>query len=116
MPRCKLNYQKWYKNNLQKMVDRTREIHQYRIKLIGRWKQFKGCSMCGFKTHRAALDLDHINDNSTKASSGNAIRYTWSIKKIKKELSKCQVLCSNCHRIKTHNQMWRKDKPVSVRS
>ena len=111
MPRCKVNYRKWYESNKDNMRLTSKKRFTFMIKLIGRWKQFKGCAICGFNSHSAALDLDHINDNSTKPTSGHALRYEWSKKRVKKELSKCQVLCANCHRVKTQ-----KDKPVSVRS
>jgi hypothetical protein len=37
-----------------------------------------------------------------KKSRGRAIDPSWSIARIKKHLSNCQVLCKNCHAIKTY--------------
>lgn len=72
--------------------------------LIQRWKLRKGCVECGYKTHAVALHLDHI-DKKTKHRSGNhkAIETGWSKERIKQELTKCQVLCANCHSVKTYN-------------
>lgn len=78
----------------------------YHRKLIGRWKRRKGCSTCGYKEHHVALQLDHI-DPSTKAKwrkQRQALNYKWSKERIKQELSKCQVLCANCHAIRTFEE------------
>jgi len=79
---------------------------QHHRKLIQRWKGLKGCSSCGYKEHYAALQLDHV-DPSTKdplMKSKRGLNYKWSKDRIKKELSKCQVLCANCHSIKTFEE------------
>ena len=111
MSRCKVNYLKWYNLNKERMVASSKKRYVKMRKLIQRWKVFKGCNHCGYNENACALDLDHISDNSTKPSHMRAVRYEWNKARIKKELSKCQVLCANCHRIKTQ-----KDIQISVRS
>lgn len=71
-------------------------------KIVNRWKEIKGCSWCGFKGKHFQLDLDHI-DKTTKANKGNsrAFEPSWSKVRVKVELAKCQVLCKNCHALKT---------------
>ena len=74
---------------------RKRRQHVYT--LVGRWKMRKGCVLCGYiGKHPASLHLDHI-DPSKKKHKGSAFHPTWSTKRLKEELSKCQVLCANCH-------------------
>jgi len=85
-------------------LERLREHRAYTRRLVGRWKLRKGCSRCGFKAeHSCQLDLDHI-DPTTKNSkcNGRAFEPSWSVKRIKEELSKCVVLCKNCHALKTY--------------
>ncbi len=77
--------------------------HRQRIrKLVNRWKELKGCSVCGFKGHHFQLDLDHI-DKTTKNNKDNSRAYepSWKLERVKEELAKCQILCANCHRLKT---------------
>jgi len=64
-------------------------------------KKFAGCKDCGYKESPYALQFDHIEDNK-KASVSNLIRsdYAWST--IKKEMDKCEVVCANCHAVRTH--------------
>lgn len=58
-----------------------------------------GCLFCGEKCP-ICLDLHHVDDNKEFTLS----RCVCSIEKIIKEVSKCEVLCSNCHR-KVHGGM-----------
>jgi hypothetical protein len=79
----------------------TREKHRKNIKIIHAEKLKRGCVCCGYKDSPYALDFDHLDPNSkidgvSRLSSRNT-------KKIEEEISKCQVLCANCHRIKTHD-------------
>lgn len=73
--------------------------------VIGRWKEQRGCKTCGNKSLKSfQLDLDH-RDPKLK-SFGIARRdklagQSWST--IKKEISKCDILCKNCHALKTHS-------------
>lgn len=52
------------------------------------------CQSCGSSNN---LDVDHINPE-TKISHRI---WSWSAKRIEEELSKCQLLCRNCHSQKT---------------
>lgn len=54
----------------------------------------KSCVVCDSKDR---LELDHI-DPSTKVS--HAI-WSWSQQRRETEIAKCQVLCHDCHQVKT---------------
>ena len=56
------------------------------------------CSCCGFEGHFSQLDFHH-KDASKK--DGDIAHMLWrsNYKKIKIELNKCILLCSNCHRL-----------------
>lgn len=86
-------------------LGRLQEHRQKMRALVNRWKTIKGCSQCGFKGHHFQLDLDHI-DPETKRNkgTGNHRSYepSWNKERIKEELSKCVILCANCHRLKTY--------------
>jgi len=56
-----------------------------------------GCSECGYNEHPAALDFHHLENKDrsiTRLVSGN---FKWS--RVLTDLQKCDVLCSNCHRV-----------------
>lgn len=53
------------------------------------------CSNCGYNQNLAALDFHHV-DPTTKDSNWHSFcKYPWA--KIVNELSKCILLCRNCH-------------------
>lgn len=68
---------------------------------VDAFKVEKGCEMCGYNAHPAALDFDHI-DRSTKAFDVSQFLGRKSDEDIKLEIAKCRVLCANCHRIKSY--------------
>ena len=71
-----------------------------KLEYMKRYKLLVGCAFCGYKQHYAALEFDHINPSEKLGTISQSYR-SWGMKKIKDEIRKCQVLCSNCHRVKT---------------
>jgi hypothetical protein len=59
-----------------------------------------GCIDCGYNEHPAALDFDHIPGTVKLGSVGNLIRDA-SWERIIAEMEKCEVVCANCHRVRT---------------
>ncbi|QBD79013.1 hypothetical protein EPA93_24725 [Ktedonosporobacter rubrisoli] len=65
------------------------------------------CIDCG-NTDIRCLDFDHVSDNKACDISKMLNRaLSWSI--IEAEITKCEVRCANCHRLKTleRSQQWR---------
>lgn len=61
------------------------------------------CADCGIKYPPFVMDFDH-KDGYAKIGSVSwlAKHNTSSFEKIKKEIEKCDLVCANCHRIRTH--------------
>lgn len=55
-----------------------------------------GCSICGYNKCIAALDFHHTNDSPKKTAVSKMRNH--NISKLKEEISKCIVVCANCHR------------------
>jgi len=64
-------------------------------------KEKSGCKDCGVTNH-IVLDFDHLKDK--KYNISQMIRDGFSWKSIMKEVEKCEVVCANCHRVRTHNR------------
>lgn len=80
-------------------LDRQIKYKNRRKAFVSRVKTFVGCQICGFDSHPAALDFHHI-DSSQKENLVSVIsRNNGTLTKVKLEIRKCIVLCSNCHRI-----------------
>lgn len=60
---------------------------------------------CGIKYPHYAMDFDH-RDNTQKLTSVSLMItvHRYSKDKILDEIKKCDLICSNCHRIRTHNR------------
>lgn len=66
---------------------------------------YKGgkCERCEYNECSDALEFHHV-DPKSKDPSFQSLRH-WSLEKAKKEVDKCMLLCSNCHRAK-HAGVW----------
>lgn len=69
-------------------------------KIIKKWAlEYKGkkCCICGYDKCTEALDFHHINpEEKDFILSDRNLILDWN--EIKKELDKCVLVCSNCHR------------------
>ena len=52
------------------------------------------CQRCGYDACIEALEFHHRNPKEKDPTYS----FNWGIKKLKKELDKCDILCANCHR------------------
>ena len=93
-------YKTKYANNKQIFLDRNHERRNKWRDIFFDLKSKSKCCECG-ETHMATLDFHH-KDQETKDFTLGRI---WSkypneanIQLLKEEISKCIVLCSNCHR------------------
>lgn len=102
-------YSKYHKQWYQEHKEYRKAQIRKRKKEIRTWMRSLrlACSKCG-EDHPACLDFHHRDPKKKEfnLSSGMVSTYGYSKEKILREMEKCDVLCSNCHR-KHH---WRKFK------
>jgi len=85
-----------YRNKLRIQTNARNHL----IKLfLAEYKLSKGCKDCDYKKHHAALDFDHVRGVKLLT-----VCLAKSITQAKKEIKKCDVVCSNCHRIRTYKR------------
>lgn len=65
-------------------------------------KAERGCSDCGYRANPVALDFDHRPGSVKAFSLGNVSNRSY--KSIEAEIAKCDVVCANCHRIRTQQR------------
>lgn len=64
-----------------------------------------GCSVCGYNKNIAALDFHHLDVNKKNFNiDGRKISNTKE-EFLLEELSKCVLLCANCHREEHYREM-----------
>ncbi len=59
----------------------------------------RGCADCGYNAHPAALDFDHLPGAEKWRGVSRLMTVRWE--KVAEEIAKCEVVCANCHRIRT---------------
>lgn len=77
-------------------------------KVVEQNKQ-KPCADCGIQYPYYVMDYDHI-DPSNKTAKVSAMVYAGSMPLLLDEIEKCEVVCANCHRIRTHNRNYTRKK------
>ena len=79
-------------------VNRRAEAKQF----IWDYLTTRSCVDCGESDPRV-LEFDHVRGKKVDAIS-NLPNRGFSLDRIQKEIRKCEVRCSNCHRRKTHKE------------
>ena len=95
-------HKKYYLKNKElyreKNVRRKKELINFVISL----KQ-KPCMDCGIQYPYYVMDFDHRNKKNKLTTINRMINYhSYSKKKILEEIRKCDLVCANCHRIRTY--------------
>ena len=99
----KLRKHEWYLRNKQKTRERTNfkrikaKNHVNNIK-----KNFK-CIKCGYSNFRA-LVFHHRNRKIKNYTITKMVHSGFSLDKIDKEITNCDILCINCHFIEHYNE------------
>lgn len=87
----------------QKANERAKSVRAW----LSAYKLEQGCIDCGYRSHPAALEFDHIN-GTKELNVCNAK----SITQAQKEITKCVVRCSNCHAIRTWERLQEQIPPL----
>lgn len=60
----------------------------------------RGCTDCGYNQHPRALQFDHVRGEKVENVS-RMVLMALSWERIQAEIEKCEVVCANCHAIRT---------------
>lgn len=102
---CNKSHSKqYYQNNIIKhrkvISERQNKIRTQNTIIVNQIRS-KGCSICGEKSI-CCLDFHHLDPSEKEYGVAQMLGTGYSLEKIKKEIDKCILVCSNCHR-KIHN-------------
>lgn len=62
------------------------------------------CTDCGQTFPTFVMEFDH-RDPATKEFSISRGPFTW-YRRVEEEVKKCDLVCANCHKIRTHTRRW----------
>jgi hypothetical protein len=66
------------------------------------------CTDCGIEYPPYVMDWDHMPGETKFKGVSSMVSCLYSKERVLSEISKCELVCSNCHRIRTHSRRKRK--------
>lgn len=88
--RCKPCYNVFVRQRREECLDWLRE-----------YKESNPCTDCGEHFHFAAMEFDHVRGEKY---TNIARMKMMSRSRILEEIEKCELVCANCHRVRTYNR------------
>lgn len=105
---CQKIYYKKYYESVPKEKERILKKNIDRKNILKKWiaeiKENAKCADCGNSYPACAMDFDHIEDNKDSSVS-SMISSLRTKEDIAKEIEKCEIVCANCHRIRTRDRL-----------
>jgi NAD-dependent dihydropyrimidine dehydrogenase PreA subunit len=86
------------KATVYRMRHRTKNLISFH-----RYKEENGCFDCGAMLPHYVLEFDH-KPEFEKINSPYRVMKDLGLKKAWEEIAKCDVVCANCHRIRTYER------------
>jgi len=94
---------KYYQKNKKAQLVRNKSKRDLIRDFVHKYKESRGCMDCGEKLPYYVLDLDHREPSEKEFTPSRLYKNgSWSV--MRAELDKCDVVCANCHRIRTHEK------------
>ncbi|QBI18700.1 hypothetical protein ER308_03445 [Egibacter rhizosphaerae] len=103
---CKAVYQRrWYERNRERHIDavntRRRELGRANRAYLNLVKT-RPCADCGGRFPPYVMDFDHVRGEKRWNLSASVRRV--SPEELAAEVDKCDVVCANCHRLRTYGR------------
>ena len=113
-------YLQWVESNRESLNAKVREYRARRYRKEGRWRdegpkakalkkwmvdlKSGPCCDCGGVFEVCCMDFDHRVGTDKTYNIGSMFAHHYSVDIITAELSKCDLVCANCHRIRTRDR------------
>ena len=93
----------WYPKNRKKHIAAVKKLKNKLAFFMDTYKRERKCADCGFSgaQHPYVLDFYHRNDSRKSFDVGSYAQHVLSVKSLSREILKCDLVCANCHRIRT---------------
>ena len=94
---------KWYHANKARLKERKQlSGAKYRAKMRAWVDELKShpCTDCGLLWPSFVMEFDHQEDK--KFNIADKV-YSYSRERLEAEIKKCELVCGNCHAIRTHS-------------
>ncbi len=102
-PRKNAAKRRWYLRNKEKHKADRKKRQKRNREYVKNFKKGKACLDCKNMFPFYAMDFDH--KDTTQKSFNLSLVTTQSLETIDKEIKKCDLICSNCHRGRTYKRL-----------
>lgn len=92
---------KYYEADKQYYINKAKERKQRLRKMVDEYKSVP-CMDCGIQYPPHVMDFDHRENKFDDVA--RLVINNVSVKRILDEIAKCDVVCSNCHRVRTYER------------
>lgn len=109
---CALNAQaKWRSSGgLARILSLRSERRRVGRQDIFTIKDGSRCLDCGEAKSSVAMDFDHVGEKTENVS--RLVNNGVTLDRLRKEIAQCELVCANCHQIRTHQRRTQKDVVV----
>lgn len=112
---CRAAYQRlWYQTNRERHKERARRHgadHRKSAKELIRELKDKPCMDCDGRFPHYVMDFDHVRGKKVRGVSAFPSRKV-SNDRLLEEIEKCDLVCANCHRLRTARRLEESGKNV----
>lgn len=91
-----------YYANREMYIEKAQQKRRKLREWLNDLKQASPCADCKISYPYYVMDFDHVG---VKNMEINRLINYGSAKKLKEELQNCELVCSNCHRIRSHKRL-----------
>lgn len=99
----KAHYSEHKESHKARVIVNSKRLNDKNRSWFADLKSKLACERCG-QNHMATLDFHHTDPSQKDMEISNMLASYNSQSKILSEIAKCEVLCSNCHRIHHWNE------------
>lgn len=86
-------------------TDRIEKRKQRQQRLLAKHKHGRPCHDCGVVFHHFVMDFDHRPGEVKSRDISWMIKNNANEQEIEREIAKCDLVCANCHRIRTGRRL-----------
>lgn len=83
-------------------MERNKKAKAEKVGYVNQLKS-EPCMDCGVRYPPYVMDFDHRDPLDKVASVSSLMTKGWAV--VLAEIAKCDLVCSNCHRIRTHSRV-----------
>lgn len=99
--RSSASSRRWQQRHKDQVAAYTRNRAAEKRAFLASVKLTVGCVDCGYRGRFVALAFDHVGTDKVKDLS-HMVGFSWG--KVIAELDKCEVVCHNCHAVRTEER------------